>query len=250
MSSSQHGAPEPGSPQRRTAQRGTPDAGSPQRRASQRGTPDAGSPQRRAVQRRPRRSKPAKRSRPWWILWAAVPVLIVLGFWWLRSGVPEQYSPVPSTIDPLATEPLLTCHLYLPDAKGDLVRDTFYVRAPHDAESAARIVIDQLAKRGASAPVVAWPAHTTLLDLFVTPEGIAYVNFAGSLRHRLPAGDQAEWLVVASLTRSLCETFSVIRGVRLMVDGEIAGPLRRALALDRTYWPAYFAPSDQEGITD
>lgn len=192
----------------------------------------------------PTRPGSSKRRRLWWIVGAVGLVLIALGFWWLGSGGPEQRLPGPGTTDPLATEPLLTCHLYLPDARGELVRGTFYVRAPHDAESAARTVIEQLAQRGAAAPVAVWPPHTTLLDLFITPEGTAYVNFASSLRHRLPAGDRAEWLVAASLTRSLCETFPAIRGVRLMIDGDTGGPLRRALPLDRIYRPAFFATSE------
>jgi len=185
--------------------------------------------------------------RRWWVLWVAVAAMIGVGIAILVRDLSETRSSDPRGPGKPLTVPLLAGQLYIPDASGDLVRSTRYLRDGSDLEAAARAAIAELIAASGSAPLPTWPRTATLLDLFIAPDGVAYANFAGSLRYRMPPGDQTEWLIVASLTRTLCGTFAGIRGVRVMIDGQTQGPLRRALPLDRVYRPEFFTTAVRMG---
>ena len=199
---------------------------------------------------RPKKARPAGNRRLGWSLLFAVAVLLLAAtYWLLKSEIPDSFSSTSSEMTADSLVPLAACTLYLPDASGGLRPAARYIGRGEDLESDVRAVVDLLAAAGGSGGLVVdpWPDQVTVLDVYVSGEGLAYLNFASSLRWRLPAGDLAEWMVVASLTQSLCGSFPDIRGVRVMIDGESSGVLRRVMPLERTYRPEQFG--DEVGAT-
>ncbi len=201
-----------------------------------------------AIRLAARRTKPMKGRRRgqrrlgWSLVFAVAILLLAAAYWLLKSEIPESFSSTSSETASDSVAPLAACTVYLPDAAGELRPGVRYLARGVDLESDVRAVVDLLAAAGGSggSPVDPWPDQVTLLDVYVSGEGLAYLNFASILRWRLPAGDLAEWMVVASLTQSLCGSFPDIRGVRVMIDGESSGALRRVMPLERTYRPEQF----------
>ena len=56
---------------------------------------------------------------------------------------------------------------------------------------------------------------------FIDPWGLAYLDFDRSVLGTRPLGDGEEWLVVASLVRTVCDNFPEVREVRFMIDGQV-----------------------------
>jgi len=107
-------------------------------------------------------------------------------------------------------------------------------------EADARVVIAALAEGSLCGGVSPWPRRTAVNDVFVTREGIVFVDFDAGLREKVAPGDAVEWLLAASLTRTLCANFPALHGVRILVGGESAGPLLHQIPLDWTLTSAMF----------
>jgi spore germination protein GerM len=121
-----------------------------------------------------------------------------------------------------------------------LVTETQLLPGLPAAEERMRGVITALIEGPATGLLNPWPREAALLDLFLAEDGVVYVNMSGSVRARLAPGDAMEWMLLASLTCTLCDNFPAVRGVRLLVDGESEGLLRRIMPLEWTYSPAMF----------
>lgn len=172
-----------------------------------------------------------------WLGWLGIGVIalvLVVIVWLLRTPVPSSFAPEPEEKrEELA--PLGAYELFFGDTRAvGLQREVRYLPRRHDLEEDARTAIAALIEGSLEGGISPWPTTATLEDLFVSTMGTLYVNFDGGLRAAAPAGDYIEWLLAASLTRTLCTNFPEIRGVRLLIDGESGGWLIRRLPLDAT----------------
>lgn len=187
----------------------------------------------------PRRAyrNPARPRRLGWLGWAgigAVALLLVVIVWLLRTPVPSSFSPA-SEVEREELAPLGAYELFFGDARAvGLQREVRYLPRTGELEEDARAAIAALIDGSLAGGISPWPAAATLEDLFVSTGGIVYVNFDGGLRAAAPAGDYIEWLLAASLTRTLCANFPEIQGVRILLDGESSGRLIRRLPLEGT----------------
>ncbi len=191
----------------------------------------------------PRQAKPdGKRKTPrratWALAFAGAVILFLGALWLLRTHVPETFRG--TTVSETAPEqiPLVAFILYYPSAEaGGLLDEVRLLPHSGQLEADTRTVIEALLAGPVCDGFSPWPEEATIQNIFMSSEGIAYVNFSGSLRWLLPEGDYVEWSVLASLTRALCDNFATIRGVRVLVDGESHGALRRVMPLDWEYRP-------------
>jgi hypothetical protein len=185
--------------------------------------------------RRRRRNGPDRRLG--WVGWLGIGVialLLVVIVWLLRTPVPSSFAPEPGVArEELA--PLGAFELFFGDAGAvGLQREVRYLPRRNELEDDTRTAIAALIEGSLDGGISPWPAATALEDLFVSTGGIVYVNFDGQLRAAAPAGDYIEWLLAASLTRTLCANFPELQGVRILIDGESSGRLIRMLPLDGT----------------
>ncbi len=199
---------------------------------------------RQRILRARRQQRPPGGGRQWgWVfVFAAGVVLLLLVVWLLRTRVPSSF-PAP-TEGPAAERRLAiragTLTYAAPDGRR-LAVETHLLPDQPTTEERMRVLIDALLEGPTTALLNPWPEGVRVLDLFLAGDGTVYINMSGSLRARLAPGDYTEWLLMASLTCTLCENFPAVSGVRLLVDGESQGPLRRMMPLEWTYVPALFA---------
>jgi len=197
--------------------------------------PTAVAPRRAAPPRRPHRGRFA------WYLAAVIAVLLLVLGWVLRTRVPEGFDEP----EPEMAEHFLPAQgafdLYFGNAAmTGLQREVRFLPRTGVLEVDARAVIQALSAGSLEGGVSPWPAKVKVADLFSTSDGVLFVNLGSSVRARLAPGDCLEWLLVASLTRTLCANFSGVHGIRIQVEGESAGPLVRQLPLEWTYTAEMF----------
>ncbi len=177
----------------------------------------------------------------WIYVLVAVTALLLVVLWLLRTKVPESFPPAADEGGSrqritLAAEALTFAS---PDGRR-LVTETHLLPSAPAVEERVRAVIGALIAGSTTGLLNPWPREAALLDLFLAEDGTAYVNMSGAVRARLGPGDAMEWLLVASLTCTLADNFPSVRGVRLLVEGESQGLLRRCMPLEWTYVPAMF----------
>jgi hypothetical protein len=155
-----------------------------------------------------------------WLGWLGIGVialLLVTMVWLLRTPVPASFAPEPE-VKREELPPLGAFELFFGDARAvGLQREVRYLARRNDLEDEARTAIAALIAGSLDGGISPWPPGTTLEDLFVSTGGILYVNFDGGLR-AAAAGDYIEWLLAASLTRTLCANFPELQGVRILID--------------------------------
>jgi hypothetical protein len=190
--------------------------------------------------RRTRRRTGARRAVGWLVV-LILAILFIFTLWLLRSRLPESFSRTGRALSGDQMSPVGAFELYFgdPAARG-LQREIRYLLLLDSPERQMREVIATLIEGSWGGGLSPWASGTTLRDLFVTNDGIIYVDFEESLRTDAPPGDYMEWLLIASLTRTLCANFPNVRGVRIMVAGKGSGPLVRTIPMDWIFTPAMF----------
>lgn len=103
----------------------------------------------------------------------------------------------------------------------------------------AKQVVKLLLRRSA-----AIPSDVELRELFITAEGVAYVDLSRELVENHPGGSSAEELTVYSLSNTLIANFPAIKSVRILVEGREIQTLRGHLDLTVPYGraPSYLRP--------
>ena len=200
---------------------------------------DAGREQKREI--RSRRKRIVIRYLVWGGSLLGVAIIVIGTIWLMRTQTPAPFTQ--PTIDAIGSNEMAVSafDLYFLDSEGGgLTPEIRYLEATGDFAADAKAVILGLIAgpvRGGFSP---WPQEVAVQDIFVSSAGIAYISFGASLKWLLPRGDYMEWGIAATLTKTLCANFSEIRGVRILIDGESGGVLRRSIPLDWVFQPDMF----------
>ncbi|MBD3235846.1 MAG: hypothetical protein GF330_04010 [Candidatus Eisenbacteria bacterium] len=190
----------------------------------------------------PPRRRPRRLGWRWWAGLLLAGLLLLATLWLLRGRVSTEFAGPERDGYGAATTPLCARRLYYGREAGTgLLCETRYLPCSGILGEDARVLIEALGEPSAVGGVAVWPAETVVQDLFLSDAGVLYVNFGSSLRWRAPRGDWAEWLIAATLTRTLCENLSGVAGVRILIDGESTGTLVRTIPLDEVLRPAAFS---------
>ena len=106
----------------------------------------------------------------------------------------------------------------------------------------AKQVVQLLVRRSAS-----FPRGVELREVFITSQGVAYVDFSSELVQNHPGGSSAEELTVYSLSNTLIANFPAIKMVKILVEGReipsIAGHLDLTIPYGRG--PDYLNPASE-----
>lgn len=94
------------------------------------------------------------------------------------------------------------------------------VDAPRTLAAQAHRAVQELADWAAADTVSPLPPGTEVREVWVSPAGIAYVDFDGSLRTSLPAGSLGEIHAVYGVVATLTRSFPEIRAVQILLDAE------------------------------
>ena len=103
-------------------------------------------------------------------------------------------------------------------------------------------VVEILLRRSA-----AIPRGVEIRDVFVTSQGVAYVDLSKELIENHPGGSSAEELTVFSLSNTLIVNFPAIKMVKILVEGREVRTIAGHLDLTTPYGraPAYLQPESE-----
>ncbi len=155
-------------------------------------------------------------------------ILIAGGVGWYLAqksvDLPRTGAPGASYEAPVGKKQMV--HLYFGDHQGRyLSAEQRIVAQPADVAVAARRLVQALIqgpeKRGART----LPQEPILRSLFVTGEGVAYVDFAAGAFDHYPASVKAELLSIYSIVNTLVLNVEEIRRVKFLVGGQEAATL-------------------------
>ena len=203
------------------------------------------------------------------ILLAAGVAVVLIGFavwgtmWILRQPLPEGAAdaddPVSGelgeTVAPVAPtgtqQPALAgrmqVKLYVLGSSGrELATETEEILYSPSVQQQAKEVVRLLLRRSG-----AIPRGVTLRELFVTSQGVAYVDLSQELVANHPGGSSAEELTVFSLSQTLIANFPAVKTVKILVEGREIQTLAGHLDLTIPYGPApvYLQPPSERPET-
>jgi spore germination protein GerM len=101
-------------------------------------------------------------------------------------------------------------------------------------EQAEHVVQELLSgsRRGRGSP---FPQGVQLRGLFITPQGLAFVDLSQELIANHPGGTCAEELTIYSLSNTLITNFPAVKGVQILVEGREVQSLAGHLDLSRPF---------------
>jgi len=135
----------------------------------------------------------------WVVLGLSCVLLIILGFIFFRGGggerikasagmPPSSQTPEPG---PPAETKLIT--LFLPAEEDSLLHpETREIPASASVAEEAKRVVEELIKGSERGYLSPFPPGTSLRQLFITPEGVAYVDFSRDIVDKHLSGSSAE----------------------------------------------------------
>jgi len=178
------------------------------------------------------------------ILTASITALAAVLGWVLFVGLPRWTAPKPAAPPPAAagtpqpeSTPKIRARLFhiAPDGLRLQAVETEVPVGQGTVEQARRLVEAQL--QAPQPPLLsAIPAGTTLRDVYLTTNGIAFVDLSREVQTGHSGGAVDELLTVYGMVNTLTENLPAITGVQILVDGRevdtLAGhvDLRRPLA--------------------
>lgn len=135
----------------------------------------------------------------------------------LDAQTPTVVIETPQSSASLPEEESKTVALYFTDGNGKLVLEE---RTIPKVVGIGRATMEELIKGPLQAGLEpTLPASTKLLDINITPDGLAIVDFSGSLVQDLPASATAEELAIYSIVNTLTQ-FPTVENVELRIDGQ------------------------------
>ncbi len=147
-----------------------------------------------------------------------------------------RQSPARNEEPDVSTERRIRITLYLVSQSGKTLalEDREIALADSVQEQAKQVVRELLAgsRRGLTSPL---PRGVELRELFITPQGLAFVDFSQELISNHVGGTSAEELTVYSLSNTLIANFPAVKSVQFLVEGREVPTLAGHLDLTIPY---------------
>lgn len=186
-----------------------------------------------------------------WVAWsiavlgvsaAGVYLILVLG------RMAEQPSTAIPDADAQAGAPMRAIRLHFPSEEriGWRTEDRV-VHAEDEEEILAERIVRELLSGPARGPG-AWSDRVEVRTFFLDEDGVGVLDLSPHVLADWPRGDAAEWVVVGSAVRSLAENLSGLRGLQILVDGEVVRAPPGSIPLDLPLRPEWFQDEGREGM--
>jgi hypothetical protein len=155
-------------------------------------------------------------------------LIVAVGIGWFLAKRSLEELPLPP-VGPLQSETggqRVLAHLYFGDSQRRfLTSEQRAINRPASASAYARLLVDILIagpKQGASRTL---PETARVRALYVTSDGIAYIDFFEDAFEQHPGGVEAELISIYSLINTLVLNIEEIRFVKILVGGKEAATL-------------------------
>ncbi|MBW1740515.1 MAG: GerMN domain-containing protein [Deltaproteobacteria bacterium] len=117
-------------------------------------------------------------------------------------------------------------HLYFSDADHRfLTAEERLLAQPDSVVERVKVIVQALIEgpKGPLTPTV--PAETKLLALYVTKDGIAYVDFDRAISEQHPGGSLCELLTIFSIVNTVVLNVPEVEAVKILIEGQEAKTL-------------------------
>ncbi|MDH7511412.1 MAG: GerMN domain-containing protein [Clostridiales bacterium] len=187
----------------------------------------------------------------WIFLGFSAALLLILALVFFRGGGGERIKASaempPPSVTPEPGPPTETkfVTLFFPSEQDSLLHsETREILASASVAEEAKRVVEELIKGSERGYLSPFPPETRLRQLFITREGVAYVDFSRDIMDKHLSGSSAELATVYSVVNSLAFNFRPIKRVFILVEGEEKETLGGHINLSRAFLPLYSLNSE------
>jgi spore germination protein GerM len=172
--------------------------------------------------------------------------LLIIMIFFFRSGSKEKIKKAPNVIvteaeDQSLQEPAIKIVklFFLTERDSLLHPEEREIHSSLSIVDQMRQTIEELLKGSQNGAVSPFPADTKLRELFITPEGVVYVDFSRDIQDKHLSGSSAEIATVFSVVNSLAHNFELIKKVFILIDGGEVETLGGHIDLSRPFLPRF-----------
>jgi len=173
-------------------------------------------------------------------------LLIILIVIFFRSGVEENKKEAPVAITPASDqlpgtvqEPKKILLFFGSEEDTLLHPEEREILSDSSIVHQAKQTIEELIKGPKNGSISPLPYETKLRELFITKEGIVYVDFSREIQEKHISGSSAEILTIFSVVNSLAYNFKSIKRVFLLIEGDERETLAGHIDLSQPLLPRY-----------
>lgn len=168
----------------------------------------------------------------------AIAILVAVGLGWLLSKRSADVA-LNSVVRMNPAAPALQkrqVHLYFAESSGKyLSAEQRLVEQPADVASAARELVEALIQGPTQEGACTLPRDAGLRALFVTADGIAYVDFKADAFDFHPGGVETELMTIYSIVDTLVLNLEEVRQVKFLIGGQEAATLAGHVDVSRPF---------------
>jgi spore germination protein GerM len=128
---------------------------------------------------------------------------------------------------------------FLSDADDLLHRETREIAAGPSAAEEAERALAELVKGSSGGLVSPLPAETRIRQVFITKEGVAYVDFGREIVDKFSYGSSSELAAVFAVVDTLTSNFKGVKKVAILVEGAEKETLGGHVDLTQPFSPDY-----------
>ena len=177
------------------------------------------------------------------VLLTILAILVVIFF---RSDVMEKIKlpteTPPPVLEPFPPGPVQTRKIvlfFLSEADTLLHPEEREITASSSIVRQAKQAVEELIRGSERGYISPFPPETKLRELFLTRDGVAYVDFSEEIVEKHLSGSSAEISTIFSVVNSLAYNFKTIKKVFILIEGQERETLGGHINLSRPFLPLY-----------
>ena len=134
----------------------------------------------------------------------------------VRGQLEERVRPS----DPASSQ-AIPVHLYFSDRDNQfLMAEERVLKSRKDPEFFARSIVEALIKGPQQGLSRTLPAETAVRAVYLTPQGVCYIDLTSSAAENHPGGIKSELLSIYSIVNSLVLNVTEIEAVKILINGD------------------------------
>jgi spore germination protein GerM len=160
----------------------------------------------------------------WLFVFTLMVGIVLLIMMFVRSDQPgafrRQLKESPRPAD-LASSQAIPVHLYFSDRDNQfLMAEERVLKSPKHPDLLARSIVEALIKGPQQGLARTIPAETAVRAVYLTPQGICYLDLTSNVAENHPGGIKSELLSIYSIVNSLVLNVTEIEAVKILINGD------------------------------
>jgi spore germination protein GerM len=160
----------------------------------------------------------------WYVVIISIAGIVSLLVMVMRSDQPaavrRQLEKNPQPAD-MAPSQAIPAHLYFSDKNNQfLMAEERVLKSSKNPEFFARSIVESLIKGPQQDLARTIPAETGVRAVYLTPQGICYLDLTSGVAENHPGGIRSELLSIYSIVNSLVLNVAEIEAVKILINGD------------------------------